>query len=548
MKTLFSYLYRGQSYRFVCTLLFIIASSVFEVMLAYVMMRCIDLALEGSLQQAASFAGWLVLYLASYFILDYFANKFKWQTLQNAQTNLRNDITRKLLSMPIKHFHKKNTGSWISMLTSRCDMIEESYLEIWFSVFLELFTFVVSAVVLFYISPYLAIFVFVVAITQMLIPKTMGPKIANRKSIQMKSAEQFTVTATEHLNGFDLLKSFNLTSRTLHSISEANHQWEDAKFKARLLSSTAMLLSFTVGQILYVGIFFFGALLTILGTMTVGKMIVASQLVVYIAAPLQTLADSITQIKSAAELIDSLEKELSYSEKKRTKFVKIPDQFHEMQFCDVSFSYGDAMLFDNINIAIVRGEKYLLCGPSGSGKSTFIKLLTGIEDPNGGKVCIDGIDIRNLDTEQLANFILPCTQNTFIFHASLRDNVALFDKRFSDDEIISALKAVEFTYLLERYEDGLDHIIGQGGGTLSGGERQKIALARMELFHPSIVIFDESFANLDAATAHRLMEFVVSKKERTVIVVAHQISQEAEQLFHKRIVLDGGKVNIKDSI
>lgn len=107
MKTLFSYLYRGQCYRFVCTLPFIIASSVFEVMLAYVMMRCIDLALEGSLQQAASFAIWLVLYLAAYFILDYFTNRFKWKLLQNAQTNLRNDITRKLLSMPIKHFHKK---------------------------------------------------------------------------------------------------------------------------------------------------------------------------------------------------------------------------------------------------------------------------------------------------------------------------------------------------------------------------------------------------------------------------------------------------------
>lgn len=548
MKTLFSYLYRGQSYRFVCTLLFIIASSVFEVMLAYVMMRCIDLALEGSLQQAASFAIWLVLYLVAYFILDYFANRFKWKLLQNAQTNLRNDITRKLLSMPIKHFHKKNTGGWLSMLTSRCDMIEESYLEIWFAVFSELFTFFVSAVILLYISPYLAFFVLVVAAAQMVIPKTMGPKIADKRSAQMKRAEQFTVTATEHLNGFDLLKSFNLTSRSLRSISEANRQWEDAKFKTRLSSSIAMLLSFTVGQILYLGIFFFGALLTILGTMTVGKMIVASQLVVYIAAPLQTLADSITQIKSATELIDSLEKELSYSEKQRTEFEEFPDQFRAMQFSDVSFSYGDTMIFDNISIEIVRGEKYLLCGPSGSGKSTLIKLLTGIEDPDGGKVCIDGIDIQNLDTKQLANFILPCTQSTFIFHASLRDNVTLFDKRFSDDEIISALKAVEFTYLLERYEDGLDHVIAQGGGTLSGGERQKIALARMELFNPPIVIFDESFANLDSATAQRLMELVLSNRERTVIVVAHQISQEAEQLFCKRIVIDGTKVDIKDSI
>lgn len=182
MKTLFGYLYKGQKLRFVSTLFLVTASSLFEVMLAYVMMRCVDLASEGSLQEASSFALWLVLYLATYFILDYVANKLKWKTLQNAQTNLRDDIVQKLLSMPVKLFHKKNTGSRISMLTSQCDMIEESYMEIWFSVFSELFTFFVSAIVLLYISPWLAVFVFVVAFVQLLIPRIMGPKIAERKS------------------------------------------------------------------------------------------------------------------------------------------------------------------------------------------------------------------------------------------------------------------------------------------------------------------------------------------------------------------------------
>ncbi|MFC4804051.1 ABC transporter ATP-binding protein [Filifactor villosus] len=545
MKTLFGYLYKGQKLRFVSTLFLVTASSLFEVMLAYVMMRCVDLASEGSLQEASSFALWLVLYLATYFILDYVANKLKWKTLQNAQTNLRDDIVQKLLSMPVKLFHKKNTGSRISMLTSQCDMIEESYMEIWFSVFSELFTFFVSAIVLLYISPWLAVFVFVVAFVQLLIPKIMGPKIAERKSEQMRNAELFTVTATEHLNGFDLLKSFDLTSQSLHSISEANRQWETSKFKSRILSSTARLLSFTFGQILYVGIFFFGAMLTILGVMTVSKMIVASQLVVYIAAPLQTLGEDITELKSAVQLIRTLQKELLYSEKQVMEFEQFPATFREMDFKDVSFSYADIPIFDKINATIVRGEKYLLCGPSGSGKSTFIKLLTGIEDPDRGRVCIDGIDIRNLDTRQLANFILPCTQSTFIFNASVRDNVTLFNKRFSDEEILDALQKIEFTYVLQRYKDGLNHVITQGGQSLSGGERQKIALARMELFNPSIVTFDESFANLDTETARRLMEVAVSKKERTVIVVAHQMPQNMGHLFHKRIVIDGTSVNIE---
>lgn len=545
MKKLFSYLYNGQRYRFICTLLLIIVSNLFEVMLAYVMMQCVDFAIQGSLPQAASFAIWLTLYLAVYFVVDYFSKRMKWKTLKNAQVNLRNDIVQGILSQPIHNFHGKNTGAWLSMLTNQCDMIEESYFKIWFALFSEVFTFTVSSILLCCISPWLALFVFVTATVQMIVPKMMGPKIAKKKAAQMESAEYFAVTSTEHLNGFDLLKSFHLTSQSIRSISEANHRWENAKFATRILTSMARLLSFTFGQILYVGIFFFGALLTISGAMTVSMMIAASQLVVYIASPLQTLSEDITEIKSIAALVESLRKDLAHAETPTAKVNTLPNLFGRIQFEDVSFFYGDTPIFEHIRATVDRGGKYLLCGPSGSGKSTLIKLMTGTENPSGGRVCIDGVDICTLGPEQLARFILPCTQSTFIFNASLRDNVALFDGRFSDEEIIAALRSVEFTYLLDRYGDGLDHMIAQSGQTLSGGERQKIALARMELFDPPVVVFDESFANLDAATAQRLTELVLANRERTVIIVAHQISEEMAQLFDKKIVIEGTKVHME---
>lgn len=548
MKNLFSYLRRGQCGRFAATLLLVIASSLFEVMLAYVMMRCVDFAMDGSLSQAAGLAIWLALYLAAYFAVDYLAKRLKWKTLQTAQVNLRGDVAQKLMAMPIRAFRETNTGGWLAMLTNQCDMIEQSYFTIWFGVFSDAFTFLVSAVVLCFVSPALALFVFVTAAIQMLVPKIMGPKIAKRKSAQMEAAEGFTVTATEHLNGFDLLKSFHLTAQSLHSICEASGRWEDTKFKTRMATAMARLLSFTFGQILYVGIFFFGALLTLSGAMTVGGMIVASQLVVYIASPLQTLSEDVTEIKSAAELIKSLREELSRAEQANTETVPLPEPFKRIEIENISFSYGDTPIFDDASIDIARGGKYLLCGPSGSGKSTLIELLTGAERPERGRVCIDGVALGTLAPEQLARFILPCTQSTFVFNASLRDNVALFDERFSDEDILNALKAVEFSYLLDRYDDGLDHMIAQGGQSLSGGERQKIALARMELFDPPVVVFDESFANLDAAAARRLIELALSNKERTVIVVAHQLADEIAGLFDRKIVIADRKIYMEDAM
>lgn len=218
MKKLFSYLYNGQKLRFVCTVLLTIISSLFEVALVYVMMQCIDLAMGGSMSQAMSFAYWLIFYLVTYFVVDYFAKRLKWKTLETAQLNLRNDVTKSILARPINTFRAKNTGSWLAMITTQCDMIEESYFKMWFNVFSELFSFLVSSIILCFISPLLTLFVFITACIQMFVPKFMGPMIAKKRSKQMDAAENFTITATEHLNGFDLLKSFNLTAHSLQAI------------------------------------------------------------------------------------------------------------------------------------------------------------------------------------------------------------------------------------------------------------------------------------------------------------------------------------------
>ena len=204
------------------------------------------------------------------------------------------------------------------------------------------------------------------------------------------------------------------------------------------------------------------------------------------------------------------------------------------------------MVFDNASIELKRNGKYILCGASGSGKSTLVKLITGSVYPGSGRICVDGMDIHRFSPEQYARFILPCTQNTFIFNASLRDNVTLFDKCFSEKDILTALETVEFSYVLERYDDGLDHMIAQGGQTLSGGERQKIALARMELFDPQVVIFDESYANLDKETTQRLIDLAVANKQRTVILISHQISNEIASCFDKKIAIRDSKMLSED--
>ncbi len=152
---------------------------------------------------------------------------------------------------------------------------------------------------------------------------------------------------------------------------------------------------------------------------------------------------------------------------------------------------------------------------------------------------MDGVPIKQFKSEQYARFIIPCSQQTFIFNATIRDNVTLFCHDFTDEEIIDAITKSGFSEILTRYSDGINHVIDQAGSSLSGGERQRLALARIFLFKPQIVIYDESFAHLDADSVQSLIDLILKDEERTVIMTSHQVTPEIRNRFHSLVLKDG---------
>lgn len=293
-------------------------------------------------------------------------------------------------------------------------------------------------------------------------------------------------------------------------------------------------------------------MLIISGKMTVGMMIMASQLVVYIASPLETMSEDLTEMKSAGEMFAGLKEELhpavpAASQGDAPSPAPRPVQalqrpVQKIEARNLSFSYDDHQVLDKVDASLVQGKKYLLVGPSGSGKSTLAKLITGMYPLQEGSIFFNGMDIQAINPEDLARAVLACSQSTFIFEASLRDNITLFHPSFTDEEVREVIKKVDLEYLLDRYPDGLDHRMGQAGQTLSGGEKQKIALARIELYQPDVVILDETFANLDEQTALKLTKMAVSDNNRTVIVITHHLSEQIISCFDEILEINKGRL------
>ena len=534
------YLYAQQKSKLIFFVVFSLLSSLFEIALSFVMLQSVNLAMDGNLSDALNDGLWFGLYIFCYFVIDLICRRLRWSVIQGCQMHLRDELITKTFNRSIPEFHSFNTSHWLSILTNDLDLLEETYFRVFIDLLIDVFSGVVSLIILLFISPWLVLFILCMIAVQMFVPNTMSGIISNKRKAQSESAEHFIATANEHLEGFDLLRSFHLTEASRVAMSSANQAWEKQKFGARYFSSLARLLSFTVGQIIYIGIYFIGAILTLNGLMTVGMMVAASQLVVYIANPIQNISDSITDMRSAKEIITKIQALLNEAPATESGAENTPERFANLTVNHVSYGYDkDKLVLSDISFNLEHGGKYLLEGSSGSGKTTLIKLLTDALSPDNGDICLDGVSIKQFKSEQYARFIIPCSQQTFIFNATIRDNVTLFCHDFTDEEIIDAITKSGFSEILTRYPDRIDHVIDQAGNSLSGGERQRLALARIFLFKPQIVIYDESFAHLDANSVQSLIDLILKDEERTVVMTSHQVTPEIRERFHSLVLKDG---------
>lgn len=516
------YLVRGQSKRSIGFILSTAISSALEVGLAYVMYMCIELAMDTQLGEFTKYGLIFVAYIIVFMSVDYLTKYLRTRVLQHAQTKLRDDVLEQIMGLDLNAYHDKNSGDWVSLMTNDLDIIGQSYFGTIQYILPDVISLVLSLCLLVFLSWKLAAFVIVFTLIQMLIPKALSPKISNAKQKLSESAAEFTVAASEHLQGYDLLRSFHLTAQSLSALHQANRNWEEKRFKVKFFNALATTLSYGFSQVVYIGMYFFGALLVASGHMSLAVMIAITQLSVYIIGPLQSLSGDISEIVSSKEIIESV-KSIKKEDESDRSYEEPDSEFSGVSLNGVSFSYGDNVILDKVSATFQKGRKYLLSGASGSGKTTVVNLLSGALKPNEGEVLLGSLDIAQIDPAKYTRIVTACSQSTFIFNDSLRNNVTLFSDQFSDEQVTAALNSVGFQYVMERYEGGLDERIGQAGQNLSGGERQRIALARLELFDTPFVIFDESFANLDADTALELIHSIIFDPERTVIFIGHQL-------------------------
>lgn len=451
---------------------------------------------------------------------------------------LRIQMAKKLLTLPLGYFSKKDLGATKKTINEDVEKIEAFIAHNVPEIIGAMTLPVITTIFLFFMDWRMALATIAVI---PLIFFFYGMALKNNEELLPRYnvlLVKMNSSIIEYANGMQVIKAFGLTGVTYKKLSEACEDY--GKFAVDMSNAGAKY--FNVIEILIVSgvatIFPVGLLLYLDGSLSMGMFILFLLMGMGYSQPLMNLMGFMGlfyQIVAGEKEIYSLLNEESLRE---TKTAQKLDNYR-VCFKDVSFSYEERQVLDKVSFVAEQNEITALIGPSGAGKTTIARLIPRFWDVDAGKIEIGGINIKNIPFADLMDMVSFVFQDVFLFNMSIRDNIAFGKDNANESEIIEAAKAAMCHGFITKLPNGYDTFAGQRGTKLSGGEKQRIALARAILKDAPIVVFDEATSATDPENEDKIQE-AVSKliKGKTVIVIAHNLSTvvEANQIL---LVSDG---------
>lgn len=466
--------------------------------------------------------------------------------IKNTVNYLRCDIFTKILNKDMKDFSLDNSGKYISILYNDIKIIEDSLLNNIFLVISSFISFIISILFLFSISPSIVIFIVIFGILGFVIPNALSKKLIIEKNNYSHNLEEITSVTKDLFSGFEVIKGFNIGSKINTIFKNSSNTVESTKKKCSILESIIKGFSLSFSVTVYLGVLILGGYLMYKGEISVGTAIIIIQLSTHIVGPVKTSISLINQIKSVSLIADKID-EILYDSCEDIEEISLPKFENSIEIKNLDFSYtNDRKALNNINLTFEKNKKYAIVGESGCGKSTLIKLLMRYYKDYNGDILIDNKDIHKIFSNDLYKNMSMIQQNVFMFDDSIKENIKLF-ANYSDEEVLSICDRSGLSNLISRLPDGINSLVGENGNRLSGGEKQRIAIARSLINNTKILILDESTSALDNETAYNLESSLLSINDLTLIVVTHKLIKNILLNYDEIIVMKDGVVIEKGS-
>ena len=545
MKKLWKYLFKYKLLFFTRVLTISLAAlSVicFDFMMGFI----VDIFSNGETEKFVPIILASIFLIILLFVTEYIDGYVMSSYIKNTVNYLRCDIFTKILNKDMKDFSLDNSGKYISILYNDIKIIEDSLLNNIFLVISSFISFIISLLFLFSISPSIVIFIVIFGILGFVIPNALSKKLIVEKNNYSHNLEEITSVTKDLFSGFEVIKGFNIGSKINTIFKNSSNTVESTKKKCSILESIIKGFSLSFSVTVYLGVLILGGYLMYKGEISVGTAIIIIQLSTHIVGPVKTSISLINQIKSVSLIADKID-EILYDSCEDIEEISLPKFENSIEVKNLDFSYtNDRKALNNINLTFEKNKKYAIVGESGCGKSTLIKLLIRYYKDYNGDILIDNKDIHKIFSNDLYKNMSMIQQNVFMFDDSIKENIKLF-ANYSDEEVLSICDRSGLSNLISRLPDGINSLVGENGNKLSGGEKQRIAIARSLINNTKILILDESTSALDNETAYNLESSLLSINDLTLIVVTHKLIKNILLNYDEIIVMKDGMVIEKGS-
>ena len=512
-----------------------------NLIVSWLMMQLIDAAsgVPGTLPigTLAKLSGGFVVLCIAVFLLEYISMP---RYIERAMLQYKNFAFRKLTEKGISSFRDESTATYLSALTNDSTSIETDYLGQQMALISKVFTFAGALVMMLWYSPLLTAIAAGVTILPLIASLLTGSRIEAAERRVSDRNRSFTAALSDCLAGFSVVKSFKAEKEIFKLFAENNRALEGEKFSKRRIKTIVGMIGSVTGIIAQLGVFLVGSYFALSGYgLTPGVVIIFVNLMNFMISPIAELPGLLASRKAARGLIDKLATALE-SNPVSEGTSELTHLASGIRLENVSFGYDDSKeVLHGISAFFDAGKAYAVVGASGSGKSTMLNLLTAAAGNYRGNILIDDTELRSIASESLYELISVIQQNVFIFNASIRDNVTMF-RSFPEQEIEDAISHAHLNALIAERGDG--YLCGENGKGLSGGEKQRISIARSLLKKSSVLLADEATASLDAQTAHQVASDILDLDGITRIVVTHGLEESLLRRYDGIVVLKDGRI------
>lgn len=533
-------LYYKNRINFIVTIILTIAMSSLNLMISWLIQQIMDCTANQDMQALVRSAWIVIIVVVIYTIANVMYRAVYPRFLQRAMQQYRDYAFSRLTQKSLRSFSKEGTALYVSALTNDCTSIENNYLASTFTLIELLFCFLGALIMMLYYSPMMLVLAVALSFLPVAVSMTAGNRLTEQEKEISKKNERFVSIVNELLSGFPVIKSFRAETQASRLFSQRNEQVEEAKKNKRRTEQLISLLANDAGIIAQMGIFLAGAWLAISGKgVTAGVVIVFVQLMNYILNPISQVPLLWSNRKAAIALMEKLSDALSENVREEGR-EKLNGFSEKIEVKDLTYGYEpESPVLKDLDVQFDAGKSYAIVGGSGSGKSTLLNLLMGSSSNYQGEICIDGVSIKNIESESLYQLMTSVQQNVFVFNDTIRNNVTMFHE-FPDKEVTLALERSGLSEFIEKR--GEEFVCGENGANLSGGERQRISIARALLRKSPILLVDEATAALDAATARAVSFSILNLVGMTRIVVTHRLEEAILRRYDKILVMKNGTI------